>query len=485
MLGFDYLFVFLAGIASAIGTFWILWIAARDGQWTWLLLSILLFPFVFPLYILIHFQKVRKPFLFLGLFMILMLQHLSIGLPFRDWLGENLGFVGLVLAMGALVWIGREGWSEIRWWVLTFFLFLPVLWFGVRYWRVAWKPIAVLCVGVLLVLAGALSFGDLIDDRHPGEIDRTLKERLFGCSGVSFKRELEKELKELEKEPKEEKERALERALLRGSFVRSLSAEFDLLTAHTAAMAAQLAYKPERDFNELARSLGLSETERQFIDVRNHVAVVLRPEQVVIVAFRGTDTIDDWFDDANIRQRGAEWGGSGWGRVHVGFADVVAAFWSDERWTALVDELQGAQQAVLLTGHSLGGALAAIAAARLVAEEGIEVAGLYTFGQPEIGNTDFVEQINDSIPAYFRVVHGQDDAVDLPPNVQVLMTIGISYEHGGQEIYLDSGGRHHLGGVNFPDSGRDVWCASEIHHHKMIGYLKYLSLLKSNSEQTL
>jgi hypothetical protein len=65
----------------------------------------------------------------------------------------------------------------------------------------------------------------------------------------------------------------------------------------------------------------------------------------------------------------------------------------------------------MITGHSLGGALATIAAKRLTFKNGIS--GCYTFGSPRVGNDLWISTIRTPI---YRVVNAADVVTMLPPN---------------------------------------------------------------------
>uniref|UniRef100_A0A1I7ZCH7 Lipase_3 domain-containing protein n=1 Tax=Steinernema glaseri TaxID=37863 RepID=A0A1I7ZCH7_9BILA len=71
---------------------------------------------------------------------------------------------------------------------------------------------------------------------------------------------------------------------------------------------------------------------------------------------------------------------------------------------------------VIFTGHSLGGALASIAAMRCVLDgrRTTEQVKLVTFGQPRVGNVDFAMKHDELVPYSFRVVHRLDVVPHLP-----------------------------------------------------------------------
>lgn len=83
---------------------------------------------------------------------------------------------------------------------------------------------------------------------------------------------------------------------------------------------------------------------------------------------------------------------------------------------------------IVVTGHSLGGGIASIAASSLAAL-GNKVT-VYTYGEPRNGNDDFTTYIQSLIPtsSYFRVTHANDGVPQIPPKV-------LGYRHHGTEYW--------------------------------------------------
>ncbi len=72
---------------------------------------------------------------------------------------------------------------------------------------------------------------------------------------------------------------------------------------------------------------------------------------------------------------------------------------------------------MMVTGHSLGGALAVFAATDLIKAGLSTNLRLYTFGQPRTGNDAWAEQIMQLIGSsnsYFRIVHNLDPVSHIP-----------------------------------------------------------------------
>jgi hypothetical protein len=132
---------------------------------------------------------------------------------------------------------------------------------------------------------------------------------------------------------------------------------------------------------------------------------VAHRDSFAIVTFRGTQP-DDWNDLFNI----ARFVPKRWdvGRVHEGFADALEVVWKplENRLNQLND------RRVWFTGHSLGGALASLAAFR----RGSQSAGLYTFGSPRVGNGEFAAALDGRLSdKSIRYVNDHDAVTHVPP----------------------------------------------------------------------
>jgi hypothetical protein len=84
----------------------------------------------------------------------------------------------------------------------------------------------------------------------------------------------------------------------------------------------------------------------------------------------------------------------------------------------------------VVTGHSLGGAVATLAAAYLRAS-GTAVS-LYTYGSPRVGNAAFADFVSAQPGGEIRVTHLDDPVPKLPPLL-------FDYRHTSPEYWLSDG----------------------------------------------
>ena len=126
-------------------------------------------------------------------------------------------------------------------------------------------------------------------------------------------------------------------------------------------------------------------------------------DKVAVLAFRGTEA-DSWNDiqtDLKFRFYKGEHGL----KIHWGFRDAYGKV--GETVKAAVDKkTQG--YSLYITGHSLGGALAIIAAKELGRDS---LAACYTFGSPRVGNEELGEEIRAPI---YRIVNAADGVPRVP-----------------------------------------------------------------------
>lgn len=211
---------------------------------------------------------------------------------------------------------------------------------------------------------------------------------------------------------------------------------FNLSVASWMAAAAELVYESA---DEIERTVveDWNCSHLRFYDVESTQCLVAVDGNSLVVCFRGTESrqVEDWVTDLDFDLVPGPLGG----KVHEGFYDALSCVWQmlDSEVRAQLEE---GEKRLWITGHSLGAALATLAASRWL-EAGIPVAGLYTFGQPRTGDAEFARRFDFAFrPHAFRIVNNLDIVTRTPPR-------SLGYRHLGTFIYFDDEGRmdHDIG----------------------------------------
>jgi hypothetical protein len=216
--------------------------------------------------------------------------------------------------------------------------------------------------------------------------------------------------------------------------------------AQFLAAASDFAYLSDAEGREQFRSvLGM---EARAITVGHTQAFVAQSADAVVVAFRGTQSPSslDGFKDCLLSDAndflvipdgriGTDFAAAGVGaRFHRGFMQALADIW-DPVYAAVTAEIDRQERPLWLTGHSLGGALALLAAWRFL-RQGINICAVYTFGAPMVGNAAavgaFDKELADKV---FRFVHEPD----LVPRLPTVSLMANSYGHCLKEILISPG----------------------------------------------
>ena len=127
---------------------------------------------------------------------------------------------------------------------------------------------------------------------------------------------------------------------------------------------------------------------------------------VAYLVYRGTESIQDALDDCNafLTREPFEGTDDQNSRVHSGFYSQFRD--ADEQVRSLLNQVSGQQ--LIITGHSLGGALAVLAT-RFYAFN--SSGACYTFGAPAVGNPEFQQPIKTPI---YRIVNEVDPVARVP-----------------------------------------------------------------------
>lgn len=240
--------------------------------------------------------------------------------------------------------------------------------------------------------------------------------------------------------------------------------------AALSIMAAKLAYENEAFTRSVVKDrwqmqfLGFFNFWNDFEKRHSTQAFMFQDKKVdpnlIVVAFRGTEPFnaDDWRTDLDLSWYEIQ----GVGKIHAGFLKALGlqinsksgwpreielgiglkhyAYYSIRE--ALRNLLKDNKEArFMVTGHSLGGALAILFPAILFLHGEKELLdrmeGVYTFGQPRVGDGQFGEWMKEKLRKYDvkydRYVSSNDVVPRLPYDDKTLF-----YKHFGNCLYFNS-----------------------------------------------
>jgi triacylglycerol lipase len=214
-----------------------------------------------------------------------------------------------------------------------------------------------------------------------------------------------------------------ERPLVLYSDVSGPIAELTFLQrALLFAELAMIAYNDEDEVVRAATEVGFPDVT--FYNNRGAQGYRFRNRHNAVIACRGTEP-NEWTDiraDVDAVSVLAETAG----KVHRGFKREV-----DNLWPMLETSLMEYQDPVYFTGHSLGGAMAKICAARCqLSHISTNPQQLFTFGSPRVGNKSYVNFVKLD---HYRFVNNNDIVARVPP-------VWMGYQHSGHEVYFNRHG---------------------------------------------
>ncbi|CAA3007252.1 Fungal lipase-like domain containing [Olea europaea subsp. europaea] len=242
----------------------------------------------------------------------------------------------------------------------------------------------------------------------------------------------------------------------------NISREDRRYNAVLSAMASKVSYENKAYVESTVKNQWKMEF-LEFYDLWNDYqekattqAIMLQDNELTVVAFRGTEAFDAdaWSSDFDISWYELP----GMGKVHGGFMKALGlqknVGWPQEqadnkRETAyyairkkLKEILKKDDKAkFIVTGHSLGGALAILFPAILALHDEAwlldRLEGIYTFGQPRVGDENFGEFVKGNFEKhnvrYYRFVYSFDMVPRLPYDDSTLM-----FKHFGSCVYYNS-----------------------------------------------
>ena len=147
----------------------------------------------------------------------------------------------------------------------------------------------------------------------------------------------------------------------------------------------------------------------------------------VVLSYRGTEkNLGDWIGNLKIKGKNS----GHYGKVHTGFYQAFHDAAADVR--TLLSHAGATSKRLYLTGHSLGGALAVVAAAEFLGIYPVE--GIYTYGQPKLARKKMAAYFAEHYKGRLhRFVNDEDIVPRIPP----------FFRHIGKLSWFDESGALH------------------------------------------
>jgi predicted lipase len=202
-----------------------------------------------------------------------------------------------------------------------------------------------------------------------------------------------------------------------------------------------------------------------------------QPGGLAYIVFRGSDKRADWEINFNFFQMQFEFNqaigraiasnreqvypysgkSSSGARMHQGFTRAYLSVRSQIHDYFQSQSVNG----VVVTGHSLGGALAKLCGVDVQYnfKDLVNTISVYTYGAPRVGNAGFRDSFNNRVPDSHRIVYG----VDIVPNVPRFWQ---GYRHVSNEVHL---------GPSF----RWDFLIRQFKDHDIVGYIKALAAFQN------
>jgi len=210
--------------------------------------------------------------------------------------------------------------------------------------------------------------------------------------------------------------------------------KLDAGNAYWMARISNVIYEKCSDDNEhpdeVAILQNLKNEDSKFLSVKgvdknSAQAALIEHEDYLCMAFRGTNELADWLDNINLFRESVLFG-----EFHRGFWNSV-----EDVWDVIYDEYlrlrEEKKRPLFFTGHSLGGAMATVAASRFLHQD-LPYTSIYTYGQPRVLGRDTSRIYNlEAGKRHHRFQNNEDIVTRIPARL-------MGYSHVGSCFYIDS-----------------------------------------------
>lgn len=205
---------------------------------------------------------------------------------------------------------------------------------------------------------------------------------------------------------------------------------------------------------------------------------VAKDLNAIVIAFRGTNehSIQNWIEDLYWKQLDLNYPGMPNAMVHHGF---YSAYHNTTLRPTVINAVKTVQKSygdidILVTGHSMGGAMAAFCGLDLKVNHEAQHVRVVTFGQPRIGNAAFASYYSELVPDTIRVTNEHDIVPHLPPFYSHFAE--KTYRHFPREVWLYN---VDFGSLIYPvekvcdGSGEDPSCSRSVAGNSVLDHLEY------------
>eukprot|EP00056_Hartaetosiga_gracilis_P014133 m.239812 g.239812 ORF g.239812 m.239812 type:complete len:313 (+) comp14088_c0_seq1:60-998(+) len=197
----------------------------------------------------------------------------------------------------------------------------------------------------------------------------------------------------------------------------------------------------------------------------------------IYVAFQGSSDITQWIEDFKFEKTPLGYpGASSSVEVHLGFHQSYLSVQDDIVSNVAILAKANPSYRIIVTGHSLGAAIASLCSLDLSIKFPKATVITYTFGQPRVGNKAYYSFFKaSSVSSAFRFIHNRDIVPHLPLE-------DMGFHHTATEaFYTETYSRSAVKVCN--GSGEDSSCADHFSIDLSVSdHLDYLSVHVSDCE---
>jgi hypothetical protein len=185
-------------------------------------------------------------------------------------------------------------------------------------------------------------------------------------------------------------------------------------------------------------------------------------QSTIYVSFRGSETIQNWIDNLDVILTNYPLCASC--EVHKGFYDA-----EQDSIANVISQVKSLKSkfptySVVVTGHSLGAALATLTALDLI-YNGVTNVRMFNFGSPRIGNDQFAAFASTKLSDRSRITHHKDMVVHSPMHER--------FTHISNEFYQETDAVAVKTCVGYEDSS----CSYQWHLTNIDDHLNYLGVV--------